>query len=249
MTFLMNEQGYYISAGLSVTHYFIYNGKRFPFNMGLFNCFSQYFISKQIISTDINLVEDSDDIILSDLIKSWWYYFINYCQNKSIFLHQGNSLSLNKLSKKYFVLSLIKQTETFINAGQSNKKDLIYQITKGLNDIKQLQIELKNSVKLQFDQFQSQIEDGIKIIRSHIYKSHPIQIKESNTGSSSQKDSISFKFLNSFDQKWILDFLKASISITCGETNQPISFIKNESNSFFINASSINNAFIKFDFI
>lgn len=95
----MNEHGYYISAGLPVTHYFLYNGKRFPFNMGLFNCFSQYFISKQIISTDINLVEDSDDIILSDSIIQ---DFINYCQNKSIFLHQENSLSLNKLSKKYF---------------------------------------------------------------------------------------------------------------------------------------------------
>lgn len=75
-----------------------------------------------------------------------------------------------------------------------------------------------------------------------------MQIKESNTGFSSQKNSISFKFLNSFDQKGILDFLKEFINITCGETNQPISFIKNGFNSFFIDASSVNNAFIKFDF-
>ena len=63
----------------------MYKVKAFPFNMKLFNCSSDYFLSNQDKiqqNGEINLIEESDgDIVLTDesIID-----FVNFCQNKKL---------------------------------------------------------------------------------------------------------------------------------------------------------------------
>lgn len=52
------------NSRLQSTHFFTYNGKKYPFNMKLFKCFSQYFQtnkSRFYNITDINIFDDSDE--------------------------------------------------------------------------------------------------------------------------------------------------------------------------------------------
>lgn len=104
-----------IHFNFATTNLFVYCGKEFPFNMKLFNCLSDYFISnKNKIQQNgkINLFDESDgNIIISDesIID-----FINYCQNKTITLKDENIPTLHKLSKKYMVTNLIEATENYI---------------------------------------------------------------------------------------------------------------------------------------
>lgn len=104
---------------LQPTHSFVYEGKKFPFNMKLFKCFSQYFHAnknrfKNI--TDINIFDDSDEIF--DLTESTINDFINFCQSKIITLNKENAPCLHKLAKKYDVPLLIDSTNEFIQIHQ-----------------------------------------------------------------------------------------------------------------------------------
>lgn len=104
-----------IHFNFPVTNSFVYFGKDFPFNMKLFNCFSDYFISnpsKIQQNGKIYLIEESDGniIIPDESIND----FVNYCQNKTITLKDENVPALYKLSKKYLVTNLIESIENYI---------------------------------------------------------------------------------------------------------------------------------------
>ena len=111
------------NAGLASTHFFVYKGKRYPFNITLFKCFSQYFTSdnhQNEENEEIKLIEESEsDINLNDKIIN---DFINFCQSKNITLNKDNASQLHKLSKKFIVPTLSKSTEKFI---QAHQKDFI----------------------------------------------------------------------------------------------------------------------------
>ena len=107
------------SNDLPATHFFLYRGKQFPFNMDIFKCFSKYFNSiehQYKVNSNINLLNESDeDMNLSDsLIND----FINFWQKNEIILNKENVLPLHKLAKKFNVPSLIRSTNKFISTHQ-----------------------------------------------------------------------------------------------------------------------------------
>ena len=111
----MEEISVTANASLQPTHSFVYKGKKFPFNMKLFKCFSQYFkINKQQFAntTEIDIFNDQNEKI--NLSESSINDFINFCQSREITLNKDNSPSLHMLAKKYQVSSLIKLTTEFI---------------------------------------------------------------------------------------------------------------------------------------
>lgn len=111
----MEEISVPANAILQPTHSFVYKGKKFPFNMKLFKCFSQYFkINKQQFAntTEIDIYNDQNEKI--NLTESSINDFINFCQSREITLNKDNSPSLYMLAKKYQVSSLIKLTSQFI---------------------------------------------------------------------------------------------------------------------------------------
>ena len=61
------------SSDLLVTHFFIYKGKQFPFNMNIFKCFSKYFYSNEHqydLNSNIDLFDESNkDINISESNK------------------------------------------------------------------------------------------------------------------------------------------------------------------------------------
>ena len=105
-----------------ITNYFIYKNKMYPFNAGIFKIFSKKIdldmFNKLIY---INLLDDSEKgIQLSDDSIS---YFISYCQNLGMpkeILNNNNIISINYLSKKYNVQSLIKLTDNYISENRDN---------------------------------------------------------------------------------------------------------------------------------
>ena len=114
------------SSSLKATHSFIHNGKRYPFNMKLFKCFSQYFqINKNLFKNinEINLLDDQEEKIA--LTESSINDFISFCHKDKIILTNENVLSLHILSKKYIVPSLIDTTANYITA---HRKDLVVEL-------------------------------------------------------------------------------------------------------------------------
>lgn len=106
---------------LLTTHFFIYKGKRYPFNMKLLKCFSQYFQTNKHLyknSNEINLLDDSEDKIT--LIESAISDFISFCHSQKITIRKENALSLSILAKKYIVPALIESTSKFISTHQKD---------------------------------------------------------------------------------------------------------------------------------
>ena len=73
--------------GFQATNNFIYKDKRYPFNIAIFNCFSQFFTSNQLNiqpNSDIKLLDDTEDdtIMTDESIND----FINHCHNQHIYL-------------------------------------------------------------------------------------------------------------------------------------------------------------------
>lgn len=128
------EEEISISANdLPVTHFFLYKGKRFPFNMNIFNCFSQYFNSIEIQyekNSSINLFDESDEN--QNISESSINDFINFCQKNTITLNKENVLSLHNLAKKFIVQSLIKATNNYMSTHQ--KDFVIDLLLLNLND-------------------------------------------------------------------------------------------------------------------
>ena len=121
----MNDNNLNVHSDLPATNYFVYGGKRFPFNIFLFNCYSQYFTSNPQIfqqSLDINLTDefDANTALSEDSITN----FINYCQKTDIILHNENVLSIHKLAKKFMVTSLIEITQKYIS---DHRNDFVIQ--------------------------------------------------------------------------------------------------------------------------
>lgn len=99
-----------IVSTLPTTNYFVYNEKKYPFNLCLFKLYSNFFASNQFTLPDVcvNLINESKyDIPLSE---ESILYFINYCQNQrnqKFDLKNDDILSVNYLAKQYQVQSLI----------------------------------------------------------------------------------------------------------------------------------------------
>lgn len=116
---------------LPMTHSFVYGEKRFPFNMHMFEIFSQYFNSnKEKINNnnEIYLLDTNDDI--NELPESSIDDFIKYFQKEKIILNKTNAYYLYLLSKKYEVKSLINATDKYIKA---NHRDFVIQFIQ-MND-------------------------------------------------------------------------------------------------------------------
>lgn len=114
-----------VHCNLPMTNSFIYNDKKFPFNIFLFNCFSRFFLSQPQIyqqGLDINLNDEFgyDAVFTEDSIQD----FINYCQKIDITLGKENVLQVHKLAKKFIVSDLIKATEDYIS---NNRNDFVIQ--------------------------------------------------------------------------------------------------------------------------
>lgn len=124
---------------LLTTHFFIYKGKRYPFNMKLLKCFSQYFQTNKNLyknTTEIDLIDDSEDKIA--LIESAISDFISFCHSQKITIRKENALSLNILAKKYVVPILIESTNKFISTHQ---KDVVIDLLIINQDIKEFSTE------------------------------------------------------------------------------------------------------------
>ena len=104
-----------LNINMQATHFFLYKGKKYPFNMQLFKCFSQYFkINSKLYKNvmEINILDDSNEEII--LTESTIKDFINFCQSKKIILTIENAPSLYKLAKKYSVPTLIDSTKKYL---------------------------------------------------------------------------------------------------------------------------------------
>lgn len=115
----MNQNSTDVHCNLPATHSFVYCDKKYPFNIFLFNCFSEYFHSNIYNQQlDINISDELNDesIISEDSIKD----FINYCQKTDITLNNKNVLEIHKLSSKFKVPSLVKATEDYISAHRND---------------------------------------------------------------------------------------------------------------------------------
>ena len=111
-----------VNSNLPHTHYFIYERKRYHFNMNMFNLFSDYFQSNQLIqqNSEIELISDKEDC--KNIPDGSIQDFINYCQNQKINFTKENVPFVYKLAKKYNVISLIKELDEFIS---TNSKDFV----------------------------------------------------------------------------------------------------------------------------
>lgn len=89
---------------IPITHKFTYKGKTFPFNMDLFNIFSDYFQKDENkVHNDINIpICDKNTDISEDSIDN----FIKYCQLQQIEITTENVFALKYLSEKYNVSKL-----------------------------------------------------------------------------------------------------------------------------------------------
>ena len=75
----MNDNNVTVLSDLSSTNFFVYKGKRYPFNIVLFNLFSQYFISNEQPvqpNSEITLLEELEDTI--NITESSIKDFINF---------------------------------------------------------------------------------------------------------------------------------------------------------------------------
>lgn len=89
---------------IPITHNFTYKGRTFPFNMDLFNIFSDYFQKdKNKVHNDINIpICDKNTDISEDSVEN----FIKYCQLQQIEITSENVFALKYLSEKYNVSKL-----------------------------------------------------------------------------------------------------------------------------------------------
>ncbi|KAK8867128.1 hypothetical protein M9Y10_010101 [Tritrichomonas musculus] len=103
----MNDQNANITSMLPTTNFFVYEGRKYPFNINVFNIFSKFFKSNKIeinqnISID-QIVEAFPGIKLTDkTIQD----FLNYCQNKDISLNNENVFVLQSMADYFIVPSL-----------------------------------------------------------------------------------------------------------------------------------------------
>ena len=110
-------------------YYFLYNDKKYLFNIDLFNISSQYFLNypEKIQNNQIiQLIDKSLDGNITFSDKSI-QDFINYFQRKPITLDNSNTVELNYLSKKYEINSLIQATNQYIEE-HNNDNNLIFQL-------------------------------------------------------------------------------------------------------------------------
>lgn len=124
----MEEASVDLHNGLQGTNFFLYKGKKYPFNIVFFNCFSQYFTTNEIqipLNATIKLVNDSEDD--TNFSEASINDFINYCQNQRINLNKENVVTLHRLSKMYNVPTLIESTENFL---KNHKKEFIIEFLK-----------------------------------------------------------------------------------------------------------------------
>lgn len=107
---------------LPITNYFVYKGKKYPFNFSLFKIFSQFFstVESEVTSNPcINLIEeDKCPIALSE---DYIQYFVNYCQKIPIpkdKINCDSASTLHYLANYYKVKSLISRMEKYFKQNQ-----------------------------------------------------------------------------------------------------------------------------------
>ena len=133
------ENSIFNKVGIPDTHNFVYRNKKFPFKFDFFKYCSKYFSENQgslLSIKDINLVDKETEqkiTFLDDSIKD----FIFYVQCNEIQLNNDNIMTLNYLSKKYGIQSLIEDTDEYIS---KHHQELILQIL--LNNQKDPQFKL-----------------------------------------------------------------------------------------------------------
>lgn len=112
---MSNPRSFIIQNVPPTTNFFLFEDKTFPFNINLFNCHTDYFISKNIQvnpNSTINLLDKEDEYIsiTHDSIKT----FINFCHGKDINIDNDNVISIYRLAQKYMVKNLIEFSTKYI---------------------------------------------------------------------------------------------------------------------------------------
>lgn len=127
----MRNNSIHLDSNASLTHFFTYKKKAYPFNIVVFNLFSQYFDKRQNLSTvEIKILEDNEEDNLN-LAENAIEDFVNFCQNQPINITQDNFITIHKLATKFIVPSLIHATEAFFYA---NRQQLIDEYLSSLKD-------------------------------------------------------------------------------------------------------------------
>lgn len=107
---------------LPITNYFVYKGKKYPFNFSLFKIFSTV-ESEVTPNSCINLIEeDKCPIALSE---DYIQYFVNYCQKIPIpkdKINRDSASTLHYLANYYKVKSLISRMEKYFKQNQQHLK-------------------------------------------------------------------------------------------------------------------------------
>lgn len=131
-------------AHVKSTHSIIWKNERFPFNMPLFNIFTNYFtIHQDQIQQDhtINLVENENVEYSKDSIQS----FVDFCQCQEINITQDNIIHLYYLSKEYCVTDLKENVDQYI---LEHQQDNIFLYLQTNDNEKKLQCEERISQNL-----------------------------------------------------------------------------------------------------
>ena len=138
-----------ISSQLPNTHAILYNNKRFPFNLNLFNIFTDYFKDHQDqIQPDQTIILVNDGKI--ELSENSIQVFIDFCQLKAPTITNNDIFSLYYLSKKYNVPQMIEQLEQHI----FRQKDPIYQFfLYDQEDNQQKKIEYEEKISQNLNNF------------------------------------------------------------------------------------------------
>lgn len=138
-------------TGSSLKHYFIFNNHKYSFEYNLFKENSNYFEQNLFLKNikDINIINEYESNSIITLTEDSINNFISYCQNQIYKITRENVISLNYLSKKYEVQSLIDETNEHIshylndilvqfllqisNRHSTNDQKVEKQISKNLN--------------------------------------------------------------------------------------------------------------------
>lgn len=104
-------------TGSSLKHYFIFDNHKYSFEYNLFKENSNYFEKNLFLKNlkDINIINEYESNSIITLTEDSINNFIFYCQNQVYKITRENVISLNYLSKKYEVQSLIDETNEYIS--------------------------------------------------------------------------------------------------------------------------------------
>lgn len=137
------------------THHFIFKGKQYPIKIAFFNLSSEYFqTNEQLIkgSTNIQLIDDKTESNIR-IKEEHVIDFIQYVHQEPIAITEDNAISLEFLSNKYGVKSLLNYTKNYI---QNHENDLVLKILiNHQNDQKFIATTYENIVIENFSKYEN----------------------------------------------------------------------------------------------